>query len=54
MARLIYSSITSLDGYVSDETGSFDWGVPDDEVHRFVMNSGARWAPTSSGGASTR
>jgi dihydrofolate reductase len=40
MARLIYSSITSLDGYVSDEKGSFDWGVPDDEVHRFVNELG--------------
>ena len=36
MARLIYSSITSLDGYVADESGSFDWSVPDDEVHSFV------------------
>ena len=36
MARLIYSSITSLDGYVADEDGSFDWSVPDEEVHAFV------------------
>lgn len=36
MARLIYSAITSLDGYVADEAGSFDWSVPDDEVHAFV------------------
>jgi dihydrofolate reductase len=36
MARLIYSAITSLDGYVADEAGSFDWGMPDDEVHAFV------------------
>jgi dihydrofolate reductase len=36
MARLIYSSITSLDGYIEDENGSFDWAAPDDEVHAYV------------------
>src|SRR5258708_36432666 len=36
MARLIYSAITSLDGYVADENGNFDWAVPDEEVHAFV------------------
>jgi dihydrofolate reductase len=36
MARLIYSAIGSLDGYVADEDGSFDWAVPDEEVHTFV------------------
>jgi dihydrofolate reductase len=36
MARLIYSAITSLDGYVADEHGGFDWSAPDDEVHAFV------------------
>jgi dihydrofolate reductase len=36
MAKLIYSAITSLDGYVADEDGKFDWSVPDDEVHAFV------------------
>jgi dihydrofolate reductase len=36
MAKLIYSAITSLDGYVADQSGSFDWAVPDDEVHAFV------------------
>jgi len=36
MARLIYSAITSLDGYVADEDGNFDWAEPDDEVHAFV------------------
>jgi dihydrofolate reductase len=36
MAKLIYSAITSLDGYVADEDGNFDWAAPDDEVHRFV------------------
>ncbi|MGA6946417.1 MAG: dihydrofolate reductase family protein [Solirubrobacterales bacterium] len=36
MARLIYSAIASLDGYVSDEQGKFDWAEPDEEVHAFV------------------
>jgi dihydrofolate reductase len=36
MAKLIYSAITSLDGYVADEDGNFDWAAPDDEVHSFV------------------
>ncbi|MDX6522129.1 MAG: hypothetical protein QOF08_2734 [Gaiellales bacterium] len=36
MARLIYSVITSLDGYVADERGNFDWAMPDEEVHAFV------------------
>jgi dihydrofolate reductase len=36
MAKLIYSAITSLDGYVADEDGNFDWGQPDEEVHTFV------------------
>ena len=36
MARLIYSAITSLDGYIADEDGNFDWAAPDDEVHGFV------------------
>jgi len=36
MARLIYTSITSLDGYVNDDDGRFDWAEPDQEVHTFV------------------
>jgi dihydrofolate reductase len=36
MAKLIYSAITSLDGYVADEDGNFDWAAPDAEVHAFV------------------
>jgi dihydrofolate reductase len=36
MAKLIYSAITSLDGYVEDEHGRFDWAKPDAEVHAFV------------------
>jgi dihydrofolate reductase len=36
MAKLIYSAIASLDGYVADEEGNFDWAVPDEEVHTFI------------------
>jgi dihydrofolate reductase len=36
VAKLIYSMLTSLDGYVADERGNFDWAAPDAEVHRFV------------------
>jgi dihydrofolate reductase len=36
MAKLIYSAISSLDGYVADVEGKFDWSVPDEELHRFV------------------
>ena len=36
MARLVYTGITSLDGYTVDADGSFGWAAPDDEVHAFV------------------
>lgn len=36
MAKLIYSSICSLDGYVADEQDNFEWAAPDEEVHAFV------------------
>ena len=36
MAKLIYAAIGSLDGYVEDEQGGFDWAAPDEEVHAFV------------------
>ena len=36
MANLIYSGITSLDGYIADADGNFEWGMPSDEVHSFV------------------
>jgi dihydrofolate reductase len=36
MTRLIYSAITSLDGYIEDEAGNFDWAEPDEEVFAFV------------------
>ena len=36
MARLVYSAIASLDGYLVDADGNFDWAAPDAEVHAFV------------------
>jgi dihydrofolate reductase len=36
MGKLIYAAIASLDGYIEDERGNFDWAAPDDEVFGFV------------------
>jgi dihydrofolate reductase len=36
VGKLIYSAIQSLDGYIEDESGSFDWAEPDEETHAFV------------------
>ncbi len=36
MGRLHYASIQSLDGYVADADGSFEWAAPDEEVHAFI------------------
>ena len=36
MGKLIYSITTSLDGYVADNDGNFDWAKPSEEVHAFV------------------
>src|SRR5512139_274850 len=38
MAHLIYSAISSLDGYIEDTDGNFDWAMPDEEVHTFINN----------------
>lgn len=35
MGKLVYAANTSLDGYLEDPDGAFDWSVPDDEVHAF-------------------
>ena len=45
MGRLVYSAICSLDGYITDRDGNFDWAEPDAEVHAFV-NDRARPAGT--------
>jgi dihydrofolate reductase len=36
VAKLIYSTIASLDGYIADEDGNFAWAEPDEEVHSFI------------------
>ena len=36
MGKLITTAITSLDGYIADKDGKFDWSMPDEEVHTFV------------------
>ena len=36
MASLIYSTIASLDGYIADKDGKFDWAEPDEQVHTFI------------------
>lgn len=36
MGKLIYSFLVSLDGYIADADGNFDWAMPDEEVHAFI------------------
>jgi dihydrofolate reductase len=36
MGKLLYSITTSLDGFVADQSGNFDWAMPSEEVHAFV------------------
>ena len=36
MSKLIYITNTSLDGYIEDESGAFDWGNAD-QVHPLVV-----------------
>jgi dihydrofolate reductase len=36
MAKLIYLALMSLDGYLEDREGNFDWAAPDEEVHTFI------------------
>lgn len=38
MANLIYAPMASLDGYIEDANGNFDWAMPDDEVHSYINN----------------
>src|SRR5206468_5555479 len=55
MARLIYSAIASLGGYVEDEQGTFDWAAPDDQVLAAVQTSlSGRSAPTSTAAGCTK
>jgi dihydrofolate reductase len=36
VAKLVYAAIASLDGYVEDKSGGFNWAAPDEQVHAFV------------------
>ena len=54
MAKLIYSSIMSLAGYVADQAGKFDWSVPDTEVHTAINDLTNRLALSSWAGGCTR
>jgi dihydrofolate reductase len=54
MADLIYSAITSLDGYIADRQGNFDWAAPDEEVHSSSTTSSEPSARTCMGGGCTR
>jgi hypothetical protein len=54
VAKLAYSAITSLDGYVADENGNFDWAAPDEEAHAFLNDLERPSAPTSTGAGCTR
>ncbi len=54
MAKLIYSTIASLDGYVEDLSGRFDWAAPDEEVHAFVNDLERPSAPICTGAGCTR
>ena len=42
MGELIYSAIASVDGYIADKKGDFEWAAPGDEVHAFVNDSERR------------
>ena len=45
MGELVYAAIASLDGYVADEHGNWDWSMPSEEVHAYV-NDRTRGART--------
>ena len=36
MSRLVFAALTSIDGYMADEAGNFDWAMPNGEEHQFV------------------
>ena len=38
MAKLIYVSNVSLDGFIEDEHGSFEWSAPDDDRFAFITD----------------
>lgn len=54
MAKLIYVANVSLDGYIEDAHGRFEWTAPTDEVFTFITNLVRPSVPTSMDGACTR
>jgi dihydrofolate reductase len=40
MGKLIYTALMSLDGYISDDVGNFDWAEPQEDVHRYINTLG--------------
>jgi dihydrofolate reductase len=36
MGKIIYTALMSLDGYIADDTGNFDWAEPKEDVHRYI------------------
>src|ERR1700704_3128061 len=54
MAKLIYVTNVSLDGYIEDERGAFDWFPIDDEVFAFTTDLLRSVGTFSTGGACTR
>ncbi|MFH8348025.1 hypothetical protein [Streptomyces sp. NPDC018045] len=46
MGKPNYSGITSLDGYVADAHGAFDWAVPDEEAAPAVRDVAGPWRTT--------
>lgn len=53
MPKLIYSFLASLDKYVADDAGGFDWAVPDEEVLDFINAVERDVGPTCTGASST-
>ena len=49
VAKLVYSAITSLDGYIADDQGNFEWGQPDEEVFVFINDLERRFGTTMYG-----
>jgi hypothetical protein len=54
MGKLIYGMIASLDGYIEDEAGNFDWAEPDAEAHAFINALEKPVGPTCMAGACMR
>lgn len=44
-AKLIYSMLISLDGYTEDESGKFDWAMPDETLHKYTNTLSANVVP---------